>query len=165
MKQTSLPFIHTLLAICMVGIIVVSCKKDEPFYQVDAFELELHHNVNKYRQSQGISDLGDLVFFQDLFIEARQQSAAYLNSGNPNEGMDARWEKIREHWQPVNFGALSSKINSKDTTAARLVVEAWVQDSVARSIILDDYIQSGPGIAEGSDGWVYITYFFMKIHD
>jgi hypothetical protein len=162
MKQTSLPFIRTLLAICMVGIIVVSCKKDEPFYQVDAFELELHKNVNKYRQSQGLSDL---VFFHDLFVEARQQSAAYLNSGNPSVGMDARWEKIRDHWQPVNFGALSSKINSKDTTAARLVVESWVQDSTARSIIMDDHIQSGPGIAEGSDGWVYITHFFMKIHD
>lgn len=162
MKETSLSFIRTLLAICLIGVIVISCKKDDPFYQVDAFEMELHNNVNKYRQSQGLSDL---VFFHDLFVEARQQSAAYLNSGNPNEGMDARWEKIRDHWQPLIFGALSSKINSKDTTAARLVVESWVQDSTARSIILDDHIQSGPGIAEGSDGWVYITHFFMKIQD
>ncbi len=162
MKQTSLPIIRTFLTICMVGIIVLSCKKDEPFYQVNAFEMELHYNVNKYRQSQGLSDL---VFFHDLFIEARQQSAAYMNSGKPDEGMDARWEKIKEHWEPVNFGALSSKINSKDTTAARIVVEGWIQDSAARSIILDDHIQSGPGIAEGNDGWVYITHFFMKIHD
>ena len=159
MKQTSLPFFHTMLTICLVGIIVLSCKKDEPFYQVDAFEMELHHNVNKYRQSQGMSSL---VFFQDLFVEARQQSAAWLNSGNPEEGLDDRFDKIIEHWEPVNLDVLLASINSKDTTAARIVVEGWLQDSLARAIIEEDHIQSGPGIAQWSDGKVYITYFFMK---
>ena len=162
MKQTSLPFIRTLLAICMVGIIVVSCKKDEPFYQVDAFELELHNNVNKYRQSQGLSDL---VFFHDLFVEARQQSTAWNNSGNPTEGLDARMDKIMEHWKPVNLDVLLSTINSKDTTAARIVVEGWIQDSTFHAVITDDHIQSGPGVAVDDNGKVYITHFFMKIHD
>ena len=98
MKQTSLPYIRTLLAICMVGIIVLSCNKDEPFYQVDAFEMELHYNVNKYRQSQGLSDL---VFFHDLFVEAREQSTAWKNSGDPNSGLFDRMDKITEHWKPV----------------------------------------------------------------
>jgi hypothetical protein len=162
MKQRSLPFIPTLLTICMAGMIVLSCKKDEPFYQVDAFEMELHHNVNKYRQSQ---EMSSLVFFQDLFVEARQQSAAWLNSGNPEEGLDDRFDKIIEHWEPVNLDVLLASINSKDTIAARIVVEGWLQDSLARNIIQEDHIQSGPGIAQGSDGKVYITYFFMKIHD
>jgi hypothetical protein len=162
MKQTSLSFIRTLLTICMVGIIIISCKKDEPFYQVDAFEMELHHNVNKYRQSQGLSDL---FFFHDLFIEARQQSTAWKNSGNPSEGMQARVDKIYEHWEPVNFDVLLSTINGKDTTAARIVVEYWIQDSVMSAVLRDDFIQSGPGIAQGDDGKVYITQFFMKIHD
>lgn len=162
MKKTRLPFIRTLLTICMTGIIVLSCKKDEPFYQVDAFELELHHNVNKYRQSQGLSDL---VFFQDLFIEARQQSSAWKDSGNPTEGLDARLDKIYEHWKPVNLDVLLSTINSKDTTAARIVVEGWIQDSTFKAVITDDHIQSGPGVAQGDDGTVYITHFFMKIHD
>ena len=163
MKQTSLPFIRTLLAICMVGIIVVSCKKDEPYYQVDAFEMELHNKVNKYRQSQGLSDL---VFFHDLFVEARQQSAAWMNSANPTEGLDARMDKIDEHWEPVNpVDVLLATINSKDTVAARIVVESWIKDSTAHSIITDDHIQSGPGIAEDANGKVYITHFFMKIHD
>ena len=137
MKQTSLPFIRTLLMICMVGIIVLSCKKDEPFYQVDAFEMELHYNVNKYRQSQGLSSL---VFFPDLFVEARQQSAAWLNSGNPQEGLDDRFDKIFEHWEPVNLDVLLASINGKDTTAARIVVEGWLQDSLARNIIEEDHI-------------------------
>ena len=162
MKQTSLPFIRTLLAICMVSIIVFSCKKDEPFYQVDAFETELHRNVNKYRQSQGLSDL---VFFHDLFIEARQQSTDWKNSGNPQQGLDARMDKIIEHWKPVNLDMLLSTINSKDTAAARIVVEGWIQDSTFRSVITDNHIQSGPGIAEGDNGEVFITHFFMKIHD
>jgi hypothetical protein len=162
MKQTSLPIIRTLLAICMIGIVVMSCKKDEPNYQVDAFELELHNNVNKYRQSQGLSDL---VFFHDLFVEARQQSAAWKNSGNPSEGMQARVDKIYEHWEPVNFDVLLSTINGKDTSAARIVVEFWIQDSAMSEVLRDDLIQSGPGIAQGDDGKVYITHFFMKIHD
>ena len=162
MKKTSLPFIRTLLTICLVGIIVLSCKKDEPFYQVDAFEMELHNNVNKYRQSQGLSDL---VFFHDLFVEARQQSTAWNNSGNPTEGLDARMDKIMEHWKPVNLDVLLSTINSKDTTAARIVVEGWIQDSTINAVITDDHIQSGPGISVDDNGKVYITHFFMKIHD
>lgn len=162
MKQTSLPSIRTLMTICLVGIIVLSCKKDEPFYQVDDFETELHRNVNKYRQSQGLSDL---VFFHDLFIEARQQSADWKNSGNPQQGLNERWDKIIEHWEPVNLDVLLSTINSKDTAAARMVVEYWIQDSLSRAVLTDDHIQSGPGIAEGEDGTVYITHFFMKIHD
>ena len=162
MKQTRLPFIRTLVTICMLSIIVLSCKKDEPYYQVDAFELELHHNVNKYRQSQGLSDL---VFFQDLFIEAREQSIAWKNSGNFNEGLDARLDKIYEHWKPLNLDVLLSTINSKDTTAARIVVEGWIQDSLSQSILTGDHIQSGPGIAVDDNGKVYITHFFMKIYD
>jgi hypothetical protein len=163
MKQTSLQLLRTLLAICMVGIIVLSCKKDEPFYQVDDFETELHSNVNKYRQSQGLSDL---VFFHDLFVEARQQSEAWKNSGNATEGLQARLEKINDNWEPVNpVDVLLAIINSKDTAAARIVVEYWIQDSLSRAVLIDDHIQSGPGIAEGDDGKVYITHFFMKIHD
>ncbi len=154
--------LRTLLTIFLVGIIVLSCKKDEPFYQVDAFEMEIHHNVNKYRRSQGLSDL---VFFHDLFVEARQQSTAWKNSGNPSEGMQARVDKIYEHWKPVYFDVLLSTINGKDTTAARIVVEYWIQDSAMSAVLRDDFIQSGPGIAQGDDGMVYITHFFMKIHD
>jgi hypothetical protein len=162
MRKTSRQMFRSFLVVCLVGITILSCKKDEPFYQVDTFEMELHHNVNKYRQSQGQSSL---VFFQDLFVEARQQSAAWLNSGNPQEGLDERFDKIIEHWEPVNLDVLLASINGKDTTAARIVVESWLQDSLARSIIEEDHIQSGPGVAEGSDGTVYITYFFMKIHN
>lgn len=163
MKQTSLHLLRTFLTVFLVGIIVLSCKKDEPFYQVDAFETELHRNVNKYRQSQGLSDL---VFFHDLFIEARQQSTAWKNSGNPTEGLDARMDKIIEHWKPVNpVDVLLATINSKDTVAARIVVESWIQDSTANGIITGDHIQSGPGIAVDDNGKVYITHFFMKIHN
>jgi hypothetical protein len=162
MKQTRWPFIRTLMTIGMISISVLSCKKDEPYYQVDAFELELHHNVNKYRQSQGLSDL---VFFQDLFIEAREQSNAWKNSGNFDEGLDARLDKIYEHWKPLKLDVLLSTINSKDTTAARIVVEGWIQDSLSQSILTGDHIQSGPGIAVDDNGKVYITHFFMKIYD
>jgi hypothetical protein len=162
MKPTGLTLFRLFLVISMTGVTVVSCKKDEPYYQVDPFEMEIHNQVNRYRQSQGLSDL---IFFHDLFVEARQQSEAWRNTGNPSEGFDARWQKIIEHWEPVNLGALSAKINGKDTTAARIVVDGWRQDSAASAIMLGDFIQSGPGIAEGEDGWVYITHFFMKIEE
>jgi hypothetical protein len=60
---------------------------------------------------------------------------------------------------------LLSTINGRDTTAARIVVEYWIQDSAMSTVLRDDFIQSGPGIAQGDDGMVYITHFFMKIHD
>jgi hypothetical protein len=162
MKQTSWQLLRTFLAICTIGMVVLSCKKDEPIYQVDAFEMELHNNVNKYRQSKGLSDL---IFFHDLFVEARQQSEAWRNTGNASEGMQERIDKIYEHWEPVNLDVLLATINSKDTTAARIVVEGWIQDSAISAVLQDDFIQSGPGIAQGDDGMVYITHFFMKIEE
>jgi hypothetical protein len=162
MKQTHLSIPRTFLVLILVGILVLSCKKDEPFYQVSNFEMELHHNVNKYRQSEGLSSL---VFFQDLFVEARQQSDAWKNSGDASEGLQERVDKIFEHWEPVNFDVLLSTINGKDTTAARIVVDYWKFDSAMSAVLRDDFIQSGPGMAEADDGTVYITYFFMKIHD
>ena len=42
---------------------------------------------------------------------------------------------------------------------------AYLMPLVHFHIIEEDHIQSGPGMAEGSDGKVYISYFFMKIHD
>jgi hypothetical protein len=79
--------------------------------------------------------------------------------------LDERLDKIIEHWKPVNLDVLLSTINSKDTTAARIVVEGWIQDSISQSIITDDHIQSGPGIAVDGNGKVFITHFFMKILD
>ena len=155
--------LRTLLALCMTGLLMVSCEKNkEPFYQVDVFETALHNQVNKYRQSQ---ELSDLVFSHDIFIEARQQSLAWKNSGDPASGLDARMQTIQEHWEPTMLGVITAQASSKDTAVARLVVESWVQDTTARSIITDDYVQSGPGIAVGEGGEVYITHFFMTIPD
>ena len=155
--------LRTFLMTCVLGTIVLSCEKNkDPFYQVDAFETELHKNVNKFRRSQGLSEL---VFFHDLFIEAREQSLDWKNTGNPTQGLDERMQTIEEHWNPTRLALINGGSISKDTTAARLVVESWIQDSMSRTILIDDFVQSGPGIAVGDNGEVYINHFFMKIPD
>ena len=151
---------RTFLLICILSLFVLSCEKDEPFYQVNAFETALHNYVSDYRVTQG---LNKLVWFPDIFIEAREQSIAWKKSGDASTGINERLGIIQDHWAPENLGVITSSfIGEADTTHARLVVNAWIEDPTIDSILIDDFVQSGAGIAK-SDDVVYITHFLMKV--
>ena len=153
--------LRSFLLICILCLLVLSCEKDEPFYQVNAFETALHQNISDYRVSLGKSAL---VWFPDIFVEAREQSIAWKNSGDATSGINERIGIIQDHWEPANLGVITSQfIGKADTTAARIVFESWANDSSINATILDDFIQSGAGIAESADV-VYITHFLMKIN-
>ena len=152
------------LRLCMLilalSILVLTCEKDEPHYSVNAFESALHNNVSDYRVSEGLSPL---VWNADIFVEAREQSIAWKNSGDPSTGINERLGIIQDHWEPENLGVITSSFNGKaDTSSARLVLEAWIADPTIDSILVGDFVQSGAGIAE-KDGTVYITHFLMKV--
>jgi len=152
--------VRTLILISLLTVLVLSCEKDEPFYQVNAFETALHNNVSDYRVSQGKNAL---VWFPDIFVEAREQSIAWKNSGDALTGINERIGIIQDHWAPENLDViLYSFIGEPDTTNARLVLEDWIADSATNAKILDDFVQSGAGIAT-SDDVVYITHFLMKV--
>ena len=152
--------VRTLILISLLTVLVLSCEKDEPFYQVNAFETALHNYVSDYRVAQGKSAL---VWFPDIFVEARDQSIAWKNSGDAFTGINERIGIIQDHWEPENLDViLYSFIGEPDTTNARLVYENWIADSAKNAIILDDFVQSGAGIA-ASDDVVYITHFLMKV--
>ena len=63
--------VRTLLLICIFSIMVLSCEKDEPFYSESRFESAMFNNISSYRVAQGKSAL---VWFPDIFVEAREQS-------------------------------------------------------------------------------------------
>ena len=152
--------VRTLILICTLSLMVLSCEKDEPFYQYNLFEQAVNRLVSDYRVSQG---LNALVWFPDIFIEAREQSIAWKNSGDPSTGINERIGIIQDHWEPENLGVITSSfIGKSDTANARPVVDSWIADSATNVILLDDFVQSGVGIAESDDA-VYITHFLMKI--
>ena len=153
---------RVLLIVSVIGILVLSCKKnDEPFYQVNAFESALHDNVSDYRGSQG---LDALVWFPDIFVEAREHSTAWKNSGDAFTGINERLGTIQDHWEPTTLEAiLTSFEGAADTTHARMVVESWIADSANNAILISDVVQSGAGIAEDGNGKVFVTHFLMKI--
>ena len=152
--------LRSFLLICILCLLVLSCEKDEPFYQVNAFETAIHELVSEYRVSQGKSAL---VWFPDIFVEAREQSIAWKNSGDINSGILERQGRILDNWGISQIAWLPDYfIGKADTASARQRFELWVADSARNAAILDDWIQSGVGIAESQDV-VYITHFLMKV--
>lgn len=152
--------VRTFLFIILLGILVLSCEKDDPFYQVNAFETKLNTLVSEYRVSQGKNAL---VWFPDIFVEAREQAIAWKNTKDVNSGINERIGTIQDHWAPENLGVITQSLLGKaDTANARLVVNSWISDSATNVLLLDDFVQSGAGIAESEDV-VYIVHFLMKI--
>lgn len=154
--------VSRLFLLLLLGILVISCEKNkEPFYQVTPFETRVHDLVSDYRKSEG---LNELVFFQDIFIEAREQSTAWKNSGDESTGIYERLGTIQDHWNPSNLKVINTSFTgSMDTLYARLLVEYWIADSATNVILLDDFVQSGPGAVTDGNGNVYVTYFLAKI--
>jgi hypothetical protein len=155
MKQLT----RILLVVMVLALIDISCKDDEPFYSIDPYESNLNKFVNDYRRSLG---LPDLVFFHDVFVEAREQSIAWKKSGDVNDGMQVRINTIIDHWEPTNLGVITSIAYAAHSDSAIHVVNAWAADSSTNAILIGDFTHAGPGIATG-DGKIYITHFFLKL--
>lgn len=152
--------IRTITLIVFLSIVILSCEKDEPFYQVNAFEQALNNNISDYRVTQGKTAL---VWFPDIFVEARQQAQAWKKTGDVNSGINERIGTIQDHWAPTTLRVITSQLIGKaDTATARAVAETWAADSAINAAILDDVVQSGVGIAQGEE-LVYIVHFLMKV--
>jgi hypothetical protein len=156
MKQIT----RILIVVLFLVIVDISCKDDEPFYSINQYETNLNIAVNKYRKAQG---LDTLLFFHDVFVEAREQSIAWKKSGDPSDGMDARIQTIIDHWEPTNLGVITSKAYAAHSDSAFNVVNSWKNDSSTNAILIDEFTHASPGIATGANGEVYITHFFLNL--
>ena len=156
MKQLS----RILLVVLFLALVDISCKDDEPFYSIDPYESNLNKFVNDYRRSLG---LPEVIFFHDVFVEAREQSIAWKKSGDINTGMEARMQSIMDHWEPTKLGVINWVAFPAHADSAINVVNDWISDSSANAILIDEYTHAGPGIATGDNGEVYITHFFLNL--
>ena len=155
---------QTCLIILALSAIVISCEKDdEDFTQVSAFEKALHDEVNKYRASQGLSEL---VLQFIMVKEAQAHAVGRANGTITEEGviadMNERWHTV-ESKLGVNNISNKAQISSQITnqTAAEVVAE-WASHPDGRSLLEGEYTQSGPGIGTTSDGRTYIMHMFCK---
>jgi hypothetical protein len=150
-----------LFAIVIIALVVNSCKDDEPFYQVNAFETALHEYINEYRIAQGKSSL---VWNFDIFVEARQQSVEFRKTGDYTTGLNTRIGQIQDNWVPEKLQFVqASAIGQADTSWARAIVNSMIADSAINVILLDDYNQYGAGMSQGDDAF-FSFQFFLKIN-
>lgn len=156
MKQIT----RILIVVLFLVIVDISCKDDEPFYSINPYESNLNKFVNDYRRSLG---LNEVIFFHDVFVEAREQSIAWKKSGDVNDGMQARIQTIIDHWEPTNLGVITSIAYAAHSDSAFNVVNSWKNDSSTNAILIDEFTHAGPGIATGNNGEVYITHFFLNL--
>jgi uncharacterized protein YkwD len=140
-----------------IALICQTCKKDDDFYHISAYEENLHQSVNEYRKSQG---LNELVLQPVMVIEAQANSVDWKNGGDPSSGLQARFETVIEKLGGTSYGAITSMVYNLPPDS---VVHYWSVDSIANDILLGEYTQSGPGVATGSDNKIYITHMFLNI--
>jgi uncharacterized protein YkwD len=149
--------IHFLSLLLIIVTICLTCKKDDEWYHITAYEEQLHKCVNEFRKSQGKSDL---VLQFVMVVEAQKHSKEWKDSGDPVTGLQEHFEVVIEKIGGTNSGAITSKVYNLLPDS---VVNLWIADSSTRDILLDVYTQSGPGIAEGENGAMYITHMFLNI--
>jgi len=152
-------FIRFSILAVMITLICQTCKKDDDFYHITAYEENLYFYVNEYRKSQG---LNELVLQPVMVVEAQANSVDWKNGGDPHAGLQARFESVIEKLGGTSTGVITSLVYN---LSADSVVNYWVADSAARSILLENYTQSGPGIAKGDNNAIYITHMFLFIPD
>ena len=155
---------QTCLIILAMSAIVISCEKDdEDFTQVSAFENALHNEVNKYRASEGLSELA----LQFIMVKEAQAHAVGRANGTIAEedaaaDMNERWHTV-ESKLGVNNISNEAQISSQITTqTAAEVVAAWAANPDGKALLEGDYTLSGPGIGTTSDGRTYIMHMFCK---
>ena len=149
--------IHFLSLILIIVTICLTCKKDDDWYHITAYEEQLHKCVNEFRKSKGKNEL---VLQFVMVVEAQGHSKDWKNSGDPVAGLQERFDEVIEKIGGTNYGAITSLVYNLPPDS---VVNRWIADSSARAILLDVYTQSGPGIAEGDNNARYITHMFLNI--
>jgi len=149
--------IKFLSLVVIFAIICITCKKDDDWYHITAYEENLHRHVNEYRKSQGKSEL---VLQPVMVVEAQGHSKDWKNSGDPAAGLQERFEEVIEKLGGTSYGAIRSIVYNLPPDS---VVNRWIADSSTRAVLLNVYTQSGPGIAEGDDNAIYITHMFLNI--
>lgn len=146
-----------LSVLVFILIICSSCKKDDDWYHISAYEEKLHRCVNEYRESQGKSQL---VLQPVMVVEAQGNSKNWRDGSDPVSGLHERFESVIEKLGGTNYGAITTIAYN---LPADSVVDRWIADSATRVILLNVYTQSGPGIAFGDDNEIYITHMFLNI--
>jgi uncharacterized protein YkwD len=144
----------------IAGLIVIicnSCKKDDDWYHITAYEENLHHYVNEYRKSQGKNEL---VLQPVMVVESQKNSKAWRDGGDPSAGLQERFKSVKEKLGGTNSAAITSIAYYLSPDS---VVNRWVADTSIRKILLGVYTQSGPGVSEGDDDAIYITHMFLNI--
>jgi len=143
--------------VMIIATICLTCKKDDDWYHITAYEENLNRFVNEFRESQGKSRL---VLQPIMVVEAQGHCKDWKESGDPVAGLQERFDAIVEKIGGNNSGVITSKVYNLSPDS---VVNLWIADSSARAILLDVYTQSGPGIAEGENNAIYITHMFLNI--
>jgi uncharacterized protein YkwD len=151
--------IRFISLIIIILIICISCKKDDDWYHISAYEENLHRYVNEFRASQGKSQL---VLQPIMVVEAQGNSKDWRKSGDCSAGLQERFENVIEKIGGTNYGVITSIAYNLTPDS---VVNTWIADSTCRAILLNDYTQSGPGISKGDNNAIYITHMFLFIPD
>jgi uncharacterized protein YkwD len=145
-----------LLCLGLGGCEALGGDGTEPFAFTD-LELEVHEQVNDYREQQGLAPLELDAFVGEL---SRSHSDDMASGAVPfgHDGFDDRAALI------VDDGARgvgeNVAFNQGFDDPATVAVQGWIESPPHHENMVGNFTHAGVGIAETDDGIVYLTQMF-----
>src|SRR4030042_327888 len=125
----------SLLVIPVIALFVLSvpsCKDDEDFTHVSAYEKQIHDLVNAYRSSQGLNEL----VLQFVMVKEAQDHSADWASGvlgdDPTQGLTDRFLTIIDKIGGTDTDAILSVFGN---VPADTIVNYWINHAEMREIL------------------------------
>ncbi len=124
-------------------------------------ELEVHQQVNQYRQSR---NLPPLKLDSRISEQARlhSQSMAAKSASFSHDGFEQRVKAIASEI-PLRSAAENLAYNQGYSDPVTIVVEGWIKSPGHLQNMIGDYHLTGIGVAKNSQGENYFTQIFVKL--
>lgn len=164
--------LRILILVLALSATTLSCKKDDDFLRITAFETQLAIAVSAYRVDAGLNDLAHNydILSKEAKANAEGRASGAITDDKVYDDMLVRWHTVEDKLGVTNVSNesyLSAVINDpvNDANAslvATQLVEQWGSDSIGDVILKGDYTIQGPGEGKTSDGRTYVMLMLCK---
>ncbi len=157
MKKLNL--FKALCAIIMTLVIYSSCKKDDDFIQVTAFEKSIHDAINEHRVSVGKPEM---ILSFIMMDDAKSYSTKMANNSVEfgTEGLAADLQTLKSNLAATSAGAWVATCQYENADSVMKIV---LNNAEVKTTIESTFNQSAVGAVKSSDGIYFITHLLLYI--
>jgi len=148
----------SLIALSLVVVIFNSCKKDEGFTQVTAFEREILSSINDYRATMGKPAMTETFLMID---DAQGYSKKMADGSAPflTAGVDPELAALKKAIGADSSGVWVAKCEYEEADSVMKIIK---NDPKIVSLLMADFNLSAVGTAQDLEGTYFITNLLLR---